>query len=103
MKTAIHKKHLIYLITDDLINWRMISKVAKINPAAWCYASRNIEVVIEAMGLDFPASMFDQFEYYVKRRREVKDLPLLVASREPFKALAEDIYNELERRMNNAK
>ena len=37
----------------------------------------------------------EQFEYYLKRRREAKSMSLPGASREPFKALAEEIYRWL--------
>lgn len=101
MKTLLPKKLLLFLITDDLINWRLINKLVKVNPTAWCFASKNIESVIEAMGFNNYELMTGMYQYYDRRRQEAKNIPP-AANRELYKELAEDIYTELERRMNNA-
>jgi hypothetical protein len=100
MKTMLHKNHLINLITDDLINWRLINESAKINSRTWRYVSKNIEAVIELMGFEHPVDV-EQYEYYAKRRREALQMFLPEPNRDPFKKLAEEIYTELERRMNH--
>ncbi len=97
MKATLHKTHLINLITDDLINWRLINELAKTDTRTWRYVSKNIEAVIEAMHFEHPADV-EQYEYYTKRRHEVVQMWLPEPDRSPFKKLAEEIYNELERR-----
>lgn len=101
MKATLHKTHLINLITDDLINWRLINELAKTDTRARRYVSKNIEAVIEAMQFDHPVNV-QQYEYYTKRRREALQMWLPEPDRGAFKKLAEEIYNELERRMNHA-
>jgi hypothetical protein len=101
MVTTLHKKHLINLIADDLINWRLINELAKTDARAWRYVSKNIEAVIDAMHFEHPANV-EQYEYYTKRRRDALQILLFERDRNLFKKLAEEIYIELERRMNHA-
>jgi hypothetical protein len=101
MEATLHKKYLVNLITDDLINWKLINELAKADTRAWRYVSKNIEAVIEAMGFEYPSDVV-QYEYYTTRRREALQLFLPEPDRGPLQKLAEEIYTELERRINHA-
>jgi hypothetical protein len=91
------EKLIIWLIADDLINFRLINRLAKINRRAYAYLSQNSIAVFEIMGFE-EASDYEHYSYYLERRHGVKNISQAEPNRDPFLKLAEDIYNELERR-----
>jgi hypothetical protein len=91
-----NKKDLIIrLIKDDIINTKLVNGLDKLGLFSDDYILNLGDTVFRLFG--FPEEDEESFEFYMDQRKRANKFS--IKSHKPFGVLAEDIYNELEKRL----
>ena len=88
------------LIVDDLLNYKLVSGLQKLNLASPRYFARFDVIIFQLLGFDGVTSN-QHFQYYKKRRTDAERI-CIEKNNEDLTDLAFDILCELERRKKHA-
>jgi hypothetical protein len=96
---AIPQKLILFLIADDLLNFKLVRGLEKLDLNSHRYFMKIDVVIFELLGFNEKQD-HEHFTYYLKRRREVSEITLQ-PDRSALNALALDIYNNLMERRHS--
>lgn len=94
MKAKKRKKLIVSLITDDLINYKLVNALMELNMDASCYLLNLSSTVIRLMGFSKEQNehIFEHYMDLMQRAKYVNN----EQNNAEFTALAHEIYNHLQ-------
>jgi hypothetical protein len=98
MKPIKHKKLVVSLIKDDMINSKLVNGLIDAGLYAESYFLHLSETIFELLGFPDNDQGEQAYEYYLEQIKRAQSIDLR-KSNEPLNEVAEDIYEGLVRRL----